>query len=69
MMLKQEEAIESYQKAIQFNPKNDAAYYNLANIYSETKQELDSIEYYKKAIEIYPKKDNAFNNLGIMYRQ
>lgn len=53
-----EEAIKSYQKAIELDPKNATPYINLAHLYIYTLEKTDfGIEVYNRAIEENP--DNA----------
>ena len=52
-----DKAIEEYTKAIEINPKDDKAYYNMGHAYEE-KHEYDlAVEAYKRAKEINPQLD------------
>jgi len=50
-----DKAIESYQKAVNINPRDDEAYNNMGIAYGEKKDYDKAIESYKKAIDINPK--------------
>jgi tetratricopeptide (TPR) repeat protein len=62
-----DQAIEAYQKAIEINPKDDEAYYNMGNAYDDKQAYDKAIEAYKKAIEINPKNDKAYANMENVY--
>ncbi|MDD5130626.1 MAG: tetratricopeptide repeat protein [Candidatus Omnitrophica bacterium] len=60
---------ESLKKAIEINPKNDAAYLRLGELYREQGKFIQGEESLKKAIEINPENDNAHIGLGWFYRE
>ncbi|KAL4483055.1 hypothetical protein ABPG74_019081 [Tetrahymena malaccensis] len=61
------EAIKSYQKCLEINPKKDS-YYQILGIFYKAKGMLDeAIKSYQKCLEINPKKDSCYYNLGIAY--
>ncbi len=64
---RKEEAIRSYQKAIDLKPRYDEAYNNLGNVYSEIGRWEEGVLSYQKAIEITPDFADAHNNLGLAY--
>ena len=53
-----------WEKALELNPKDPAAYNNLANIYSHTGPINKVFEYYGKAIELNPREPLYYQNLG-----
>ena len=76
-----QKAIDYYNKAIEQDPKDYEAWYNLGNEYLEDRRdpfiddpwEEDSgdyegaIKYYEKAVEINPEFSYAWNNMGFAY--
>lgn len=64
-----EQAVTAYKKAIELNPKYDAAYANLGAVYY-AQQNLDQAEEaYLKAIELSPNDADVLYNLGAIYLQ
>jgi tetratricopeptide (TPR) repeat protein len=61
------QAIEDYNKAIEFNPKSPEAYNNRAAAYQNLRNYKQAIEDYSKAIELNPKYAEAYNNRGGAY--
>lgn len=61
------EAISEFTAAIEANPDNAAAYYNLAVAYQDTAKYDDAATAYKKAIELNPANVRARLNLGVLY--
>jgi spermidine synthase len=62
-----DQAIASYQKAIEDNPHPEGVYYNLGMAFRK-KGDLDrAIAYYKKALDVEPDYAEARNNLGYAY--
>jgi len=53
-----------WEKALALNPKDPAAYNNLANLYSHTGPMKKVFEYYAKAIELNPRESVYYQNLG-----
>jgi len=53
-----------WEKALELNPKDPAAYNNLANIYSHTGPINKVFEYYGKAIELNPREPLYYQNLA-----
>ena len=53
-----------WDKALELNPKDPAAYNNLANIYSHTGPINKVFEYYGKAIELNPREPLYYQNLA-----
>jgi Tfp pilus assembly protein PilF len=70
-----EEAIRSFMKAIDIDPRHPEAYDNIGKIYTNlgdargsSGNNAEAIEFYKKAIEISPDAVAAYNNLGNVYK-
>ena len=63
-----EEAIESYNKAIELRPDYDLAYNNIGIAYYNKGILDEAISCYKKALEINPRYAFAHNNLGNAYK-
>ena len=59
-----DEAIACYKKAIELDPKDARAHYNLGIALAAKGQVDEAIAYYKKAIELDPKYAEAHCNLG-----
>ena len=62
-----EDAIESYQKAIELNPEDAGAYYNMGISYDNIEAYEKAIEAYQKAIELNPEDAGVYYNMGISY--
>jgi tetratricopeptide (TPR) repeat protein len=60
----EEGAQEQWEKALELNSKDPAAYNNLANLYSHTGPIKKSFEYYAKATELNPQEPIYYRNLG-----
>ncbi len=60
-------AINCFQKAIDINPNNDIAFYNMGVSYSKKGDYDKAIECYQKAIDINPNFDIALNAMGYAY--
>ena len=64
------EAINQFENAIALNPSYTAAYFNLANTYSDMGKFLDAIGYYEKALKLGHDKSlfpDIYNNMGIVF--
>lgn len=61
------QAEESFKKAIELNPRNDAAYTSLGRIYRNQGKYSQAEEAFKKAIELNPRNDEAYLFLGWIY--
>ena len=59
-----DEAITHYQKALQINPDNAEAHYNLGNVLLKKGSVDEAITHYQKALQINPDYAEAHNNLG-----
>jgi tetratricopeptide (TPR) repeat protein len=59
-----EEAIEAYQQAINFDPKNANLYNGLGNALVNLGRNEEAIEAYQQAINFDPKNANLYNGLG-----
>ena len=56
-----------YIKAIELNPNDASAYFNLGYTYSDKQDYLKAIDCYTKFIELNPTSAAAYNNLGNSY--
>lgn len=57
-------AQEQWEKALEADPKNPAAYDNLAGVYAHNGPVKKAFEYYGKAIELNPREPTYYHNLG-----
>ncbi|NER26918.1 MAG: tetratricopeptide repeat protein, partial [Symploca sp. SIO1C4] len=57
--------INSYQQAIQLNPNDAVAYYNLGIALRQQGKLDEEIDSYQQAIQLNPNYANAYNNLGV----
>lgn len=55
------------QKAIELDPENAEAFYNLGKLYTSKKEYAMAIQSYDKAIDLAPSSPDAFFNLGFLY--
>jgi tetratricopeptide (TPR) repeat protein len=62
-----EQAESFLQKAIELDPTNADAFYNLGKLYSSKKEYAKAIQSYDKATELAPSSPDAFFNLGFLY--
>lgn len=62
-----EEAILSYQKALEIDPRLAPVYHNLGTIYKDLKRNEDAVFYFLKALELNPGYAKAYINLGNIY--
>jgi tetratricopeptide (TPR) repeat protein len=62
-----DKAIESYQKAVGFEPNYALAHYNLANAYKHKKRFDKAIESYEKATGVDPNYASAWLFMGYTY--
>lgn len=61
------EAETMLRKAIEINPKNEEAHFNLGRYYTRTKDYALAIDAYQNAVTLNPKLSDAFFNLGFIY--
>ncbi|MDR0754393.1 MAG: tetratricopeptide repeat protein [Prevotellaceae bacterium] len=61
------EAIECWQKAIDINPNDAVAYYNMGNAYDELGNYTEAIACYQKSLDIDPTAARVYNNMGYSY--
>jgi tetratricopeptide (TPR) repeat protein len=61
-------AIRSYDRAIEINPNYADAYYNRGLAYKNLKDYQNAIRSYDRAIEIDPNYANAYCNRGSAYK-
>lgn len=64
-----DEAIEEYNKAIEFRPSDHEAYYWRGRAYSEKGGRDKAIEDFKKTIELNPSYTRAYESMGWLYTQ
>ena len=67
MMDKNEQAINSFKKALELDENYVEARLNLGNAYSKINKNEDEIRQYKKTIELDPKMIEAHCNLATQY--
>lgn len=53
-----------FQQVIEQEPRNPAAWNNLAQVYADQGRQEDALHAFKKALKLSPKYANAWNNLG-----
>jgi tetratricopeptide (TPR) repeat protein len=58
-------AVQQWEKARELDPKNPAAWNNLANIYAHRSPIKKGFEYYEKAIELNPREPVYIENLAV----
>jgi tetratricopeptide (TPR) repeat protein len=63
------QAIETLQRIIKLDPKNDQAHFQLGAVYDESKNKDKMIEQMKLAIEINPQNAQALNYLGYSWAE
>jgi tetratricopeptide (TPR) repeat protein len=61
---KEEEALEQWEKARNLDPKNPAAWNNLANYYGHRGPVTNAFNYYAKAIELNPNEPTYYQNFA-----
>ena len=66
---RKEEALNSYDKAIELNPSDATAYYNRGNVLNDLNRKEEALNSYDKAIELNPSDATAYSNRGITLRQ
>ena len=64
-----EEAINTFKKAIEINPKEPIYVDNLTKLYLSLEKYDELIPYYKKLIELNPLDADSLNNLGAVYKR
>lgn len=62
-----EAAMQSFQKAIEINPKYAGAYHGIGDVYVALSRFKEAISAFKRAIELNPNYDRAYLNLGACY--
>ncbi len=66
---KMEEALDSYQKALQLDPNYDEALHALAMAYANLDRLDEAIEVGKKLIQVSPEDELAHTSLSIFYQR
>ncbi len=61
------ESIEYFKKALQYDPKYEEQYLNLANAYYETGDNDNAIKAASECLKLYPNYDRALNIMGMAY--
>ena len=64
-----DEAVTSYNRAIELKPDYGEAHYNCGNVLKKLSQYEGAITYYNKVIELNPNYADVYNNLGNTYNQ
>ena len=64
---KMDQAIKSYEKALELKPDFADAYIGIGNVYLESLNMETAIDNYKKALDIDPRHVIAYFNLGVAY--
>jgi tetratricopeptide (TPR) repeat protein len=59
------EALAEWQKAVQLDPEDPKAHFNLAISLEQTGKTAEAIEEYRKSIDLNPQNDSAYTNLGV----
>ena len=62
-----DEAVNAYQRAIEYNPKDSVIWAHLSDVYRDQGRMQDAINACKKAINLDPKDAGPWNNLGNVY--
>ncbi len=62
-----DKSIKCYAIALEINPKDSNAYYNIVTAKTALKQYNKAIKCHEKAIEINPEYSSAYYNIGIAY--
>lgn len=66
-----DKAVESYEKALKYDPENNASvplYTSLGSVYIELDKPMSAINYLEKAREFYPEKADIHAYLAIAYK-
>jgi len=63
------EALESFQRVVELNPRHPEGYRNLGVIYGQQKMWSEALKALEKALEVNPKDLQSQKNLGILYLQ
>ncbi len=61
--------IANYREILRKDPNNLQAIINIANLYFDTRQDLQAIEHYKRALAIDPSNVNVRTDLAVCYRR
>jgi tetratricopeptide (TPR) repeat protein len=59
-----EEAVISYEKALEYNPNRQSVWFNLGVVLGKLKRYEEAIASYDRALELAPDDNNAWNNRG-----
>ena len=69
MVNKYEEAVISYQRALQINDKSPECHFNLASAYNDLKDFKRALHHYQKAVELDEENVDAYICMGSIYEQ
>jgi protein O-GlcNAc transferase len=63
-----EEAVKSYQRAIEINPDFPGTYYNIGSILKEKGDDDEALTYFQKALELDSACADIYNLIGVIYQ-
>ncbi|NUM34998.1 MAG: trypsin-like peptidase domain-containing protein [Candidatus Brocadiae bacterium] len=63
------EAILSYQKALEINPKSESALYGMGSYYWQSDNKIEAFRYYDRLVSYYPQSVWPYNNRAYFYLQ
>ena len=63
-----EEAVQSYQRAMEINPDFPGTYYNMGSILKEKRDDDEALTYFQKALELDPACADIYNSIGVIYQ-
>ena len=66
-MEKTPDAIKAFEQVTRIQPKHAQSYFNLGNLYTQSKRLPDAVKAFQQATRLNPKDSDAFFNLGNSY--
>jgi predicted O-linked N-acetylglucosamine transferase (SPINDLY family) len=63
-----EEAVQSYQRAMEINPDFPGTYYNMGSILMEKGDNDEALSCFEKALELDPACADIYNSIGVIYQ-